>query len=90
MQRERGRGREEGKAWAYGKGWPWTTSSIARAYHVLPMYDLQAANKRREGCKGEEEREGRRGRQGWPSYYPYGYSMMYVSEEEEKGKGDKG
>jgi hypothetical protein len=26
------------------------------------MYDLRAATKRREGCKGEEEREGRRGR----------------------------
>jgi hypothetical protein len=55
---------EEGKAWAYGKGWPWTTASIARAYHVLPMYDLRAATKRREGCKGEEEREERRGRLG--------------------------
>jgi hypothetical protein len=25
------------------------------------MYDLQAATKRREGCKGEKERKGRRG-----------------------------
>jgi hypothetical protein len=33
----RGKGKEtEGKAWAYGEGWPWTTSSIARATHLPP------------------------------------------------------
>jgi hypothetical protein len=61
VRRGRGKEREEENTWAYGKGWPWTTSSIARAYHVLPML---AATKRREGCEGKEEREGRRGRHG--------------------------
>jgi hypothetical protein len=64
VRRGRGKGREEQKAWAYGEVWPWTTSSIAMAYNVLPMYDLLAATMRREGCKEEEEREGRRGRHG--------------------------
>jgi hypothetical protein len=85
------------------KGWPLTTSRIARAYHVLPMYNLREATKRREGCKWEKDRKGRRGRGDGreegkarvaarkagglrPSYYPYGYSMMYASEEEEKGR----
>jgi hypothetical protein len=67
------------------------------------MVDLRAATKRREGCKGEKERKGRRGRgkgreEGKarvaackacglrPSYYPYGYPMMYASEEKVKGR----
>jgi hypothetical protein len=62
VRRGRGKEREEGNVWAYGEGWPWTTSSIARAYHVLRMYALWAATKRREGCKGEEEREGEEGK----------------------------
>jgi hypothetical protein len=77
VQRGRGRGREEGKAWAYSEGWPWTTSIIARAYHVLPMYDLRAANKRREGCKGEEEGEGRRGKHG--RIVRGGHALLQVS-----------
>jgi hypothetical protein len=43
----RGRGKEregeEGIAWAYGEGRPRTPESITRAYHVLPLYALQAA-----------------------------------------------
>jgi hypothetical protein len=56
--KKRGKEREEGNAWAYGKEWPWTTSSITRAYHVLPINALRAATKRREACEGEKEREG--------------------------------
>jgi hypothetical protein len=43
VTRGRGKEREEGKAWAYGEGRPWTISSITRAYHALPLYALQAA-----------------------------------------------
>jgi hypothetical protein len=29
-------------AWAYGKGWPWTSQSFTRACHASPFYALRS------------------------------------------------
>jgi hypothetical protein len=54
------------------------------------MYNLWAATKKGEGCKEEEEWEGKRGRQGWPPtrraaiLLPLWIPHDVCSEEEDK------
>jgi hypothetical protein len=61
----------------YGMGYPWTPESMAKA---LPPYALRASTPETTS----------RLFQGWPSFYPLGYSMPYGPGERGGGRGGEG
>jgi hypothetical protein len=73
------------RAWAYGKGWPWTPWSLTQARHALPFYALQAHCpwNNLTAVTGVTSTQGRR-----PAavFYPSGHPTRYAYLKQQRAK----